>query len=217
MPIASSKGGDDFAPIPAGSTFAICYGVIDIGTPPKHGNFPSRRTILLLFELPHIRADFMVDGQPKNLARVISEKYTLSLSKKANLRKVLVGWRGREFTAAEESKFEVGNVAGAMALLSIVHKKSADGTKTYANIAAIMKPMAGTEKMAPENPKIVFDIPAAGPITFPQNMPEWIVNRIKSSDEYIERSNPNRARNEGPNNGQAFPTDGVNLDEDVPF
>lgn len=220
MPTASNSGGEDFAPIPAGSALGICYACIDIGTPPQHGNFPSRRTILLMFELPQIRGDFIVDGHPKNLARVISEKWTLSLAKKANLRKMLVSWRGREFTPAEEAGFEVGNVVGAMALLSLVHKKSADGSKTYTNIAGVMKPMAGTAKMAPENPTVVFDIPKEGPIIIPDTLPEWVANRIKASDEYIERSNPQRQQvaNSGPAagpGGQAFDTSGP--DEDVPF
>ncbi len=216
MPKATSSGGSDFAPVPSGTTLGICYGVIDIGTPPPHGNFPSRRKVLLMFELPQVRADFSVNGETKNLARVISVDYTLSTDKKANLRKQLAAWRGRDFTEEEAKVFEVGNVAGAMALLSIVHKQSADKTKTYANIASIMKPMAGTPKMKAENPHVIFDIPESGPIVIPETIPEWIANRIKASDEYVERANPHAVRKNQPQTGgEAFP--GNEGDSDVPF
>lgn len=219
MPKATSKGGEDFAPVPAGTMLGICYGVVDIGTPPQHGNFPSRRKVLLMFELPTVRGDFIIDGQTKNLARCISVDFTLSTDKKANLRKQLAAWRGRDFTEEEAKAFEVGNVVGANALLSVVHKKSADGTRTYANIAAIMKPIAGTPKMKPENPTIVFDIPEAGPITIPDALPEWIANRIKASDEYVARSNPQRtpagAKNQPTEAQMANQTEGP--EEDVPF
>lgn len=217
MPKATSSGGSDFEPIPAGTQLGICYGAIDIGTPPPHGNFPSRRKVLLMFELPQVRGDFQVNGETKNLARVISKDYTLSTDKKANLRKDLAAWRGRDFTEEEAKVFEVANVVGAMALLSIVHKKSADGTKTYANISSIMKPMAGTPKMKPENATLIFDIPEKGEIAIPDTLPEWVANRIKASDEYVERSNPHR-RSQG---NQPTEAESANLtggpDEDVPF
>lgn len=217
MPKATSSG-NSIAPVPAGTALGICYAVIDLGTPPQHGNFPSRRKVLLCFELPLIRADFIVNGETKNLARVISADYTLSTDKKANLRKHLAAWRGRDFTEDEAKVFEVGKVAGAMALLSIVHKPSADGTRTFANITAIMKPMAGTDKMLPENPIVVWDIPASGPITIPDTIPEWIANRIKASDEYVERTNPHRAPAGGnrPTDAQLANQTGEDLDS-VPF
>ena len=218
MPIASNKGGHDFAPIPAGSHLGICYACIDIGTPPPSGNYLPRRKVLLIFELPNVRGDFEVDGVKKNLPRAVSKEFTLSLSTKSNLRPSLVSWRGREFTEAEEKAFEVGNVVGAMALLSITHKKSKDGTKTYANITGIMQPMKGTAKMKPENPTVIFDIPKDGAeIVIPETIPEWIVNKIKMSEEFNAFINPKAAgHGPAPNNGQAFPTDS-NLDEDVPF
>ena len=222
MPIASSSGGKEHAPIPAGTALAVCYGVIDVGTPPQvAGGFPSRRKVLLQFELPHVRGEFTVDGVTKDCPRVISESYTLSTDKKSNLRKQLAAWRGKDFTEDEAKSFDVAKVCGAMALLSIVHKPSRDGSKVYANIAAIMKPMAGTERVKPENPAIIYDIPKEGPITIPDTLPEWIANRIKASDEYTDRLNPARAaaRKEDANpTGQAFPTDGDAPDDDsIPF
>ncbi len=217
MPKATSSGGADIAPIPAGTHLGVCYGVIDVGTPPPSGNFPSRRKVLLMFELPDVRGEFVIDGKPKDCARVISVDYTLSTSKKSNLRRHLAAWRGRDFTEDEAKAFEVANVAGAMALLSVVHKKSADGTKTFANITAIMKPMAGTPRLEPENAKLIFDIPPQGVITIPDMLPEWIANRIKASDEYVASTNQQTAGGGNRPTDKQLANQADNLDEDVPF
>jgi hypothetical protein len=172
-----------------------------------------------MFELPHVRGEFTIDGKTVDRARVISESYTLSTDKKSNLRKHLAAWRGKDFTEDEAKVFDVAKVCGAMALLSITHKPSRDGSKTYANITAIMKPMAGTERIKSENPAIIYDIPEEGTIGFPEGLPEWIVNRIKTSDEYVARNNPHSPAGKTDMSnptGQAFPDDGGPA-EDVPF
>ena len=216
MPIAKSSS-SNVAPVPAGTHLGICYSVIDIGTPPQHGNFPSRRKVLISFELPHVRASFTnkETGATEERARVISGDFTLSTDKKATLRKHLAAWRGRDFTADEAKAFDIGKVCGVPALLSVVHKPSADGSKVFANIASIMAPMKGVVAPPLENAKLIWDIPAAAPVAFPDDMPEWIQNRIKASDEYIALTNPQASapRDEGHGGtGQAFPTDGPDLD-----
>ena len=51
----------------------------------------------------------------------ISKEFTLSLHERANLRRVLISWRGRQFTAEELGGFELANVLGANAMLNVVH------------------------------------------------------------------------------------------------
>jgi hypothetical protein len=184
---------------------------------------------MFIFELPHVRGEFQVDGKPKDLPRAISQDFTLSLDKKSKLRPMLESWRGKEFTDEEANAFDCAKVAGAMAILSVIHKKSQDGTRTFANINAIMQPMKGTEKLTPENPIVVFDLPAhdseAKEIVIPSTIPEWVVNKIKTSEEFLQFTNPQHSgSSSGPvsaekhsENTQAFPTGGDAGDEDVPF
>lgn len=221
---ASDKGGGtDFAPIPAGMHHAVCYGVVDLGTQPSYNpKYPPRRKVLFIFELPGQRGEFVKDGVTKNLPRAISEKYTNSLSAKSNLRPLLESWRGRPFTEDELKGFDLEKVCGANALLNLIHEHKGD--KTYTNISTINPLMSGTKKLIAENPPLKFSLdsfPGNAPIVFPENMPEWIRQRIMDSDEYIAREE--RARQQlgrpgqpqpGPD-GQAFPPGGV--DEDVPF
>ena len=201
-------------PVPAGVHHGICYQVIDIGTQPQAGNFPARRKVKICWELPHERIDVQVNGVPRNLPRAVSKDYTLSTDKKANLRHDLEAWRGRPFTQEEVDSFEVGNVIGANCQLNVVHKPSADGSKVYANVATIMPLPKGADRMKPENPTLLYDIPESLPVTFPEGMPEWIQNQIKNSDEYRDLLNPQPQK--GPTDDQM-----ANItkepQEDVPF
>ena len=81
---------------------------------------------------------------------MLTKKYTLSLGEQANLRKDLESWRGKPFSAEElAGGFDLEHLYGINCLLGIQHEQNADGTKTYANITAILPPQKGMEKMIP--------------------------------------------------------------------
>ena len=192
MPKATNKGGD-FSPIPAGIHHAVCYAVIDLGTQPSQMFAPSRK-VLLIWELPHERGDFKNKdtGHVENLPRAISKEYTLSTGPKSNLRRDLESWRGKPFTPQEAEEFEVGVLVEKNCQLNVSHKPSRDGSKIYANVISVVPLGKGQTKLGTENPPLVWDLPKEGPITFPPQMPEWIQNKIKASEEYIESINPQR-------------------------
>lgn len=218
MPIATNKGGDS-PPVPAAVHQGVCYQVIDIGTQPALSNFPARRKVKIIWELPHERKDFKSkDGLATiELPRSISKDYTLSTDKKATLRKDLESWRGRPFTEEEIKAFDVATVIGANCQISVVHKKSADGTKTYANVGAIMPLAKGMTRLQPENKTLVYDIPAEGPITFPADLPEWIQNQIKNSEEYVDRANGHTPHREEPTEDEKANLGPLMTNEECPF
>ena len=80
-------------------------------------------------------------GEPMS----ISKNFTLSLAEMATLRKDLQTWRGREFTADELRGFELKNVLGAWAMISVIKAMGNNG-KEYTNIAAIMSVPAAIKK-----------------------------------------------------------------------
>jgi hypothetical protein len=213
--IAKSKGsGTDFSPIPAGMQQAVCYAIYDIGTQPQQGNFPSRPKVLFCWEVPSERIDIEQDGKTVNLPRAISQKYTLSLNEKGNLRPMLESWRGRKFTAEELDGFDVGKVIGANCLLNIVHAngKGDKATRVYANVASVNPLAKGMAKLQPENPTVVFSMgDFNGPVTIPEHTPEWIHDLITQSDEYITKA-------QQPAPAPAMATaGGLDDDERVPF
>lgn len=134
-----SGGGGSFTPVPPGMHLARCYRIIDLGTQDSTylGKVKKLPKIMLQFEV-HGEDDM---GKPilteKGEPMSISKNFTLSLADKATLRLDLQTWRGREFTADELRGFELKNVLGAWAMLSILKEMGGDG-KEYTNIKAIM-------------------------------------------------------------------------------
>lgn len=219
--IAKDKGGTDIAPCPSGMHHSICYGVVDIGTQPAFGKFPSRRKVVILFEFPDLRIELpdKKDASRKlDLPRALSIKETLTLASKGNLRPILEGWRGRVFTEKELAGFDLKNVIGANALVNVVHEQKTD--KTYANISTVNPLAAGMKKRTQETPPLYFsfdDIPAGKPIIIPETMPPWIKGLIMQSDEFITRSQQTGQppRNDQPGHQQR--QEDAPDDEDVPF
>lgn len=209
-----TSNGVDFAPIPTGMHPSVCYGVIDIGTQPQFGNFPARRKVIFCWEIPGERIELEKEGKKLNLPRAISEKFTLSLASKGNLRPMLESWRGRAFTAEELEGFDVGNVLGANCLLNVIHEKGKGdkANKTYANVASVNPLAKGMPKLKPETPTILFNMEDfTGPVQIPAQLPEWITALIIQSEEYAAHQRMTNAP--PPSSGQG----NENLDEDVPF
>ena len=176
--IAKDKGGGDFTPIPEDLHLAVCYGIWDIGTQFSERYGKAVHKVVIVWELPGCRGEFEQDGIKKNLPRAISKRYTLSLHKKADLRKDLESWRGRKFSDEELKGFDVKKLLGIPCQIQVLHTKNED--KVYANIAAITKAPAGT-KINPENPLKFFSFEEG--IAVPTGTPEWIMALIRQAEE----------------------------------
>jgi len=191
MPIiAKDAGGGDFEKTPTGNQQAVCAFVEDIGT--HRGEYQGvpneRHQIVVCWEL----AETMTQGEYAGKPFMISNFYTLSLGKKANLRKDLEAWRGKAFTQQELDGFDVERLKGANCLLNIIEETSENG-KTRARIASISPVL---KNMAPLT--IVNKVP-----------PEWIEKKRRESIEFTENDNDN----EPPINvnNESYPQD------DLPF
>ena len=181
--IAKNSDGQDFDPTPQGLHIGICYAVYDLGT--QHNEFYNidERKVLFIWELPNERIEIKDKEaqRSKNLPRAISKKYTLSLGEKAHLRHHLETWRGQQFTPTELEGFDLQNILGAPCQLQVIHKKSKDGTKIYANIGGIVQAPKGYEPKV-ENPLVFFSFEDSEEI--PKNTPEWIEKIIHESKEW---------------------------------
>lgn len=86
-------------------------------------------------------------------------EFTVSMSDKANLRKFLEQWRGKEYTPEQiEAGVPLDKLTGNSGLLTVAHRKSGKG-KTYANITAcvgIPKQMAGSVTNYPDYTRADF-------------------------------------------------------------
>lgn len=201
----SDKGGKDFKPVPAGTHRAICTMLVDMGVQPS-ARFAPKPKVYIRFEIPDERTEWTdKDGNKHEGPMVIGKQYTASLSEKANLRKDLEAWRGKFFTEAELKGFELRNILGAPAMISVAHQKGSDG-KTYANLASIMGLPKGMEKPAASGPTIAYDIDQHDQAVF-EKLPGWLQEAIK------ERVSSDTAQTVGANGSSQPDFD----DETIPF
>ena len=128
MPILAREPDSKYTPCPEGLFQAVCVDVIDLG-------FVSTQW----GDKPKVRIVWQVDetDQATNRRFEVRAMYTLSLSDKATLRKILESWRGRKFTPIELRGFDLENLIGVNCQLQVIHNISDEG-KTFANVQAIV-------------------------------------------------------------------------------
>lgn len=170
--------------IPAGNYIARCYKMIEIGTVPTEYLGAEKMTHKVRFgwELPLELKVFKPENGEQPL--VIDKEYTLSLADKANLRRDLKSWRGKDFTPAEAEMFDVTKLLGVPCMLNIIHiagKK--DPTKFYEAISSISPMPKGIVCPAQINETFVFDFENYNKEKF-DGLPQFIREMIVTSNEY---------------------------------
>ncbi len=185
MAIIAKTGGSS-APkqvTPAGSHVARCYGMIEVGTVEQvyQGETKKAHKVIIDFELP-LETSVFREGEPEK-PFVISKEYTLSFHEKSTLRAHLSSWRGKPFSDAEAANFDITKLVGVPAMVNVIHKASADGTKTYANIASISPMPKGLVCPEQVNPSRVLSFSDWNQEVF-MGLPDWLANKISETPEY---------------------------------
>ena len=180
--IAENKGGN-FKLIDAGVYPARCYSMIELGTQTTEFNGESKvsRQVNITWELPTEKAVFHEERGEEPY--VVSKTYNLSMHEKATLRKDLESWRGQGFTDDEAKSFDITKLIGKPCQISIIHKKSPDGLKTYANLSSITPVMKGVTVPDQINPSKVLEFQDFNWQIF-KDLPEWLREKIVKSPEY---------------------------------
>jgi hypothetical protein len=138
--------------------------------------------IRLTFELCNETKEFK-EGEGEKPFSVFRE-FTYSWGAKGNLRPFVEGFIGTKLHDDEAYNFNLEDLLGDVCLLNVVHTEK-DGN-TYANIQGASPLPKGMT--APElfNPKRSLDINTT-PYSEIDALPEFIQNKIKSSEEYAAR------------------------------
>ena len=133
-----------------GTKIARCVKVIDIGTQESEweGIASYKRQNIIAWELPN---DLLKDGEYAGQPFLVSKFYTASLGEKANLRKDLVNWRGRDFTKEELKGFDPKNVLGKSCMLSVTLNE-----KGKAKVTGVIALPKGMEVPSQFNPSVYF-------------------------------------------------------------
>ena len=180
----NNGGGGSFEPVSAGAHIAVCTAVIDLGMQENKFNGGFQQKVLITWTIPGETIN--IDGEDK--PRVISNRYTLSLNEKANLRHHLEAWRGKIFSDEELSGFDLKNILGCACQVNVVHSQK--GERTYANVNAIMSIPKGMKIDTDGYELIYFDLSDADCLPIMGKLPEWIQNEIKQSSTYKELASP---------------------------
>jgi hypothetical protein len=197
-------GGVDFTPAPAGMHPARCIRLIDVGT--QFGEYLGKETaarkVVISFELP---TELMPDGEFAGKPFIVSKFYTASLGEKANLRRDLISWRGREFSADELAGFDAKNILGKPCMVQVTHTE-----KGKAKIAAITAVPKGLVVPPQVNETVYFSL----------ERDEFQVNTFDSLGKYyremIEKS-PEWAKLNGPSTPLSKANVVDELESDIPF
>lgn len=202
-----SDNGGDFEQAPAGTHVARCVRLIDIGT--QFGEYQGKpnaaRKVVVTWELPNER---MTDGEYAGKPFLVNKWYTASIGEKANLRKDLVNWRGREFTDEELKGFDVKNILGATCMLSLTPNE-----KGKIRVTGVMKLPKGTEAPAQVNPPLYFSLERdefSQPVF--AALSEYWQGEIKKSPEWADlQGKP------GPVKASAGGSKFDDFEDDIPF
>jgi hypothetical protein len=181
------KEGQQFELPPGGSHLARCYALVDQGTQ-KHswqGDIWEQRDVRLAFELAHEKMTGKYNEDAKGKPYMVATTVKQSLHKKARLRKLLEGWRGRAFGDGEADKFDPRKLPGLLCRLTLV----ASATGDYMNIESVAP---ATKKEAEElknhkwHNKVVFlslEVDEFKPDVY-KELPEKAREAIAKSPEY---------------------------------
>lgn len=140
MAVYAKSTQTDWVNAPEGVHDAVCVDIVDLGM--KDTQYGPKHKVRIVWEI----AAKMDDGG----SFTVGKQYGLSLHDKADLRKDLKGWRGKDFTV-EELKgpeghgFDLDTILGKCCQLVVQHEASKDGDKVYANVKNVLKARAKLE------------------------------------------------------------------------
>jgi len=180
--INATKSTQERILIPSDTYLARCYSMVHIGTviDQSNGEEKSLNKVRISWELSTETRVFK-EGEAEQ-PFVISKEYTLSLSEKANLRKMLESWRGAPFTENECKGFDVSKLIGVPCMLGVIHITSKAG-KVYADVSTVTKVMKGLTVPAQINPSFLLSYDNFDFDKF-KTLPDFIKDRMILTPEY---------------------------------
>jgi hypothetical protein len=191
--VASSSGGSNYEPVPAGTYIARCFSMVHIGTVMEsyQGESKLQNKVRLSWELPLELKVFKEENgeQPYTLGK----EFTLSLNEKATLRKFLESWRGKAFTEDEAKSFDITVLLGKPCMLNVIHKVSQKNGKSYAEIASVAPMMKGMNCPDMITPPFLFGYDPFDEALFNQ-LPEYLRDKVKTSLEYLQAVQPSHTQ-----------------------
>lgn len=168
-------------PVEPGVYIAVCIGVVDLGEQysEKFKNYANK--VKFIWELAGETVE--VDGEQK--PRQLSKEFSVSTSKKGNLRAFLSSWNGKEYGDEEFGEVDLFNQIGRPCQLQVVLSETGE----YANVANLMPLPRGRAAPTTDTKPILWDMEHWDDAVFSE-LPEWIREQIKKSTQYQKEHPP---------------------------
>lgn len=130
LTVTAQSAGGDYPECPAGAFVGRCVDVVYRGKQPN--KFEPQKPDVHKISI-HMMVDaYHEDDSPARRTDgkrfVLSNWYTRSMHPKATLRKTLAGWRGKDFDDDAAEQFNLNDLVGAYALVTIKQVKGKDGS-----------------------------------------------------------------------------------------
>ena len=183
-------------PVEAGVYMAVCIGFIDLGEQysEKFKNYSCKG--MYVWELPGETIE--IDGEQK--PRQLSKEFTISGSNKSNLRKFIESWNSKSYSDEEFMEFDVFEQIGKPCQLNVVLNE----TKEYANVDNLMPLPKGFPAPTTDTKPIMWDMDAWNDEVFAE-LPEWIQDKIKKSQQYQKDHAPDTSIEVKTDTGEVCP------------
>lgn len=162
-------------PVEPGVYMAVCVGVIDLGEQYSEMFKSYSNKVMFVWELPGETIE--IEGEQK--PRQLSKEFTISSSKKGNLRGFIESWNGKSYTDDEFMDFDLFDQVGKPCQLNVVLNE----TKEYANVDNLMPIPRGFPAPITATELVRWDMEAWSDEVFAK-IPEWIQEKIKKSTQY---------------------------------
>jgi hypothetical protein len=148
----------EFKAVPAGTHLGIITGFAFLGLQPGSPMYPTPAyRVAITVSFP---GKLTEDGKDE---LQITQQYTLSTSKKSNLRKLIEAINGPFADEGSVKKFQFETLVGKAGLFSIIHKQKDD--RVYANVAGVLAVPEGLP-ISPSRTKTRFFTPDLEPQRF---------------------------------------------------
>ena len=171
-------------PVEPGVYMAVCVGVVDLGEQYSEKFKSYSNKVKFVWALPGETIE--IDGKQEE--RQLSKEFTISASKKSNLRGFLESWNGKTYSDEEFGEVDLFDQIGKACQLQVV----LNDTGEYSNVANLMPLPKGMPTPTSKTAFFTWDMDAWDDAAF-EKLPEWTQEQIKKSSQYQQEHAPDTA------------------------
>ena len=168
-------------PVEPGVYIGICVGVIDLGEQYNEKFKNYRNEVQIVWEL--VGETVEVDGEQK--PRQLSRSFSITSSKKSNLRSFISIWNGVQYTDDQFGDLDMFDQIGRACQLNVV----LNDTGEYANVDSVIPLPKGYKAPVTDTAPIRWDMEQWDDGAF-EKLPEWVQEKIKKSTQYQKDHTP---------------------------